>query len=75
MAGADEFMPAIVRVTSNLWRWDAIIVVGVTVITVLTDPAIAVLAGVVSAALFSPKDDPQHVVIEFRNAQVGIALI
>jgi SulP family sulfate permease len=92
-------------------REDAIIVVGVTVITVLTDLAIAVLAGVVFAALvfawqhakqiqvkaylddkgwkvyelngslffastanflnlFAPKDDPQHVVIEFRNARV-----
>jgi SulP family sulfate permease len=92
-------------------RQDAITVVGVTVITVLTDLAIAVLAGVVFAALvfawqqarqitatsttddqgwkvyalqgslffascahfaalFSPKDDPQHVVIEFRNARV-----
>lgn len=93
-------------------RHDAIIVVGVTVITVLTDLAIAVLAGVVFAALvfawqhakqiqaqvgtddkgwkvytlkgtlffasaanfaalFSPKDDPQHVVIEFRDARVA----
>lgn len=92
-------------------RQDAIIVVGVTVITVLTDLAIAVLCGVVFAALvfawqharqitvrtrsddhdwkiyelegslffasvanfselFSPKTDPQHVVIEFRNARV-----
>jgi SulP family sulfate permease len=92
-------------------RQDAIIVLGVTVITVLTDLAIAVLAGVVFAALvfawqhakeirvevstedkgrkvyalrgslffastanfaalFSPKDDPQHVVIEFRHARV-----
>ena len=92
-------------------RHDAITVIGVTVITVLTDLAIAVLAGVVFAALvfawqhakqiivhshidangwkvyelqgslffastanfaalFSPKDDPQHVVIEFRQARV-----
>jgi SulP family sulfate permease len=92
-------------------RHDAIVVVGVTVITVLTDLAIAVLAGVVFAALvfawqharqiqvkarmdekgwkvyelygslffastanflglFSPKDDPDHVVIEFRHARV-----
>lgn len=92
-------------------RQDAITVVGVTVITVLTDLAVAVLAGVVFAALvfawqhakqiqaqvsiddkgwkiytlkgslffastsnfaslFSPKDDPAHVVIEFRGARV-----
>jgi SulP family sulfate permease len=92
-------------------REDALIVVGVTVITVLTDLAVAVLAGVVFAALvfawqhakqigaqthvddkgwkvyelrgslffasaasfanlFDPKDDPQHVVIEFRHARV-----
>lgn len=92
-------------------RQDAITVVGVTVITVLTDLAIAVFAGVVFAALvfawqhakqiqakahidhqgwkvyelhgslffastanflalFNPKDDPQHVVIEFRDARV-----
>jgi sulfate permease, SulP family len=92
-------------------RQDAIIVIGVTVITVLTDLAIAVLAGVVFsalvfawqhakeirvevsvdekgwkvyalkgslffastanfAAMFSPKDDPQHVVIEFRHARL-----
>jgi len=92
-------------------RQDAIIVVGVTIITVLTDLAIAVLCGVVFAALvfawqhakqitvktridetgwkvyelegslffasaanfaelFSPKDDPQHVVIEFAKAKV-----
>ncbi|MGL6041964.1 MAG: SulP family inorganic anion transporter, partial [Deefgea sp.] len=92
-------------------RQDAIIVIGVTVITVLTDLAIAVLAGVVFAALvfawqhakqiqvsisedaqgwkvytlkgslffastanfaalFDPKNDPQHVVIEFREAKV-----
>ena len=92
-------------------RQDAIIVVGVTVITVLTDLAVAVLAGVVFAALvfawqhakqiqaqistdaqgwkvyrlqgslffastanftalFDPKNDPQHVVIEFREAKV-----
>ncbi|MDE2430907.1 MAG: SulP family inorganic anion transporter [Burkholderiales bacterium] len=92
-------------------KHDALIVVGVTVITVLTDLAIAVLAGVVFAALvfawqhakqiqvtvstddkgwkvyalrgslffastahfaslFQPKTDPQHVVIEFRDARV-----
>lgn len=92
-------------------RQDAIIVIGVTLVTVLTDLAIAVLAGVVFAALvfawnhakeirattavdergwkvymlegslffastanfaaiFDPKDDPQHVVVEFRNARV-----
>ncbi|MGL6072085.1 SulP family inorganic anion transporter [Craterilacuibacter sp.] len=92
-------------------RQDAIIVIGVTVITVMTDLAIAVLCGVIFAALvfawqqakqisvrartdeqgwkvyelegslffastanfaeqFSPKEDPQHVVIEFRNAKV-----
>lgn len=92
-------------------RHDAVIVVGVTVITVLTDLAIAVLCGVVFAALvfawqhakhiavqtridesgwkvyelqgslffasaanfaelFTPKDDPQHTVIEFGKAKV-----
>ena len=92
-------------------RQDAIIVVGVTIVTVLTDLAIAVLAGVVFAALvfawehakqiharvhtdargwkvyalkgslffastssfaalFDPKNDPEHVVIEFRDAKV-----
>ena len=92
-------------------RHDAVVVIGVTVITVLTDLAIAVLAGVVFAALvfawqhakqirvsvgtdangwkvyalegslffastanfaalFTPKDDPQHVVVEFRDARV-----
>ena len=92
-------------------RQDAVIVVGVTVVTVLTDLAIAVLAGVVLAALafawehakeiharvhtdargwkvyalkgslffastssfaalFDPKNDPEHVVIEFRDARV-----
>lgn len=92
-------------------RQDAIIVVGVTVITVFTDLAVAVLAGVVFAALvfawqharqirvqtridaqgwkvyelegslffastanfaelFSPAEDPAHVVVEFRQARV-----
>ena len=92
-------------------RSDAIIVVGVTVITVFTDLAVAVVLGVIFAALvfawqhakhiavktstddrgwkvyelegslffastatfqslFTPKDDPQHVVIEFRRAKV-----
>lgn len=92
-------------------REDAVIVIGVTVITVLTDLAIAVLSGVVFAALvfawnhakhirvtsslnengwkvyelhgslffasctnfqnlFTPKDDPVDVVIEFRHARV-----
>ena len=92
-------------------RHDAVVVIGVTVITVLTDLAIAVLAGVIFAALvfawqhakqirvsvgtddngwkvyalegslffastanfaalFTPKDDPQHVVVEFRGARV-----
>ncbi len=93
-------------------RQDAIIVVGVTLITVLTDLAIAVLAGVVFAALmfawqhakeirvtvsvdekgwkvytlkgtlffastanfaalFSPREDPEHVVVEFREARLA----
>jgi SulP family sulfate permease len=93
-------------------RQDAITVVGVTIITVLTDLAVAVLAGVVFAALvfawqhakqiqaqvsvdakgwkiytlkgslffastsnfaslFSPGEDPAHVVIEFRDARVA----
>ncbi len=92
-------------------RQDALIVVGVTVITVLTDLAIAVLCGVVFAALvfawqhakqitvrtrideagwkvyelegslffasaanfsdlFTPRDDPRHVVVEFGKAKV-----
>ena len=99
------------RALRKIPRQDAIVVVGVTVITVLTDLAIAVLAGVVFAALvfawehakqihvhistddkgwrvyalegslffastanfaalFSPKDDPDHVVVEFKNARV-----
>lgn len=99
------------RVLRKIPRQDAIVVVGVTVITVLTDLAIAVLAGVVFAALvfawehakqirvqcstdengwkvyslegslffasaanfaglFAPKDDPQHVVVEFGNSRV-----
>ncbi|MBP7580883.1 MAG: SulP family inorganic anion transporter [Vogesella sp.] len=93
-------------------RQDALTVVGVTVITVLTDLAVAVLCGVVFAALvfawqhakrmtarshtdaqgwkvyeldgtlffascasfaalFDPKGDPQHVVVEFRHARVA----
>ncbi|MDM5180021.1 SulP family inorganic anion transporter [Massilia sp. DJPM01] len=92
-------------------RQDAIIVIGVTVITVFTDLAIAVICGVIFAALvfawqhaknisvrtridaagwkvyelegslffasaanftelFSPNDDPQHVVIEFGKSKV-----
>jgi SulP family sulfate permease len=92
-------------------RSDAIIVVTVTVVTVFTDLAIAVVLGIVIAALvfawqhakqinvktytdhkgwkvyelegslffasiaqfqnlFSPKEDPEHVVIEFRRAKV-----
>ncbi|MEO7495093.1 MAG: SulP family inorganic anion transporter [Massilia sp.] len=92
-------------------RQDAVIVVGVTIITVLTDLAVAVLCGVVFAALvfawqhakqitvrtrtdkdgykvyelegslffasaasfadlFTPKEDPQQVVIEFGKAKV-----
>jgi SulP family sulfate permease len=100
-----------VRSLRKIPRKDAIVVVGVTVITVLTDLAIAVLAGVVFAALvfawehakqirvqvstdekgwkiydlegtlffastanfaalFSPKDDPEDVVVEFKKARV-----
>lgn len=92
-------------------KQDAIIVIGVTLITVLTDLAIAVFAGVIFAtlvfawqhakqiqvttsiddngwkvytikgslffastanfsALFTPKDDPEHVVVEFKEARV-----
>jgi SulP family sulfate permease len=92
-------------------RHDAVVVVGVTIVTVLTDLAIAVFCGVIFAALafawkhakqisaqvhtdqrgwkvyelkgslffascanfaelFSPNDDPQHVVIEFKEARV-----
>ncbi|MES2534395.1 MAG: SulP family inorganic anion transporter [Pseudomonadota bacterium] len=99
------------QVLRKIPRQDAVIVVGVTIITVLTDLAIAVFAGVVFAALvfawqharqieakvsiddqgwkvyalkgslffastanfkalFNPKDDPDHVVIEFREARV-----
>ncbi|HYE37280.1 SulP family inorganic anion transporter [Methylocaldum sp.] len=99
------------RVLGKIPRSDAFIVVAVTVVTVLTDLAIAVFAGVVIAALvfawehakhisaktsidadgwkiyelqgslffastaeflslFSPQDDPQHVVAEFRNSRV-----
>lgn len=93
-------------------RQDALTVVGVTVITVFTDLAVAVLCGVVFAALvfawqhakrmtarshvdaqgwkvyeldgtlffascasfaalFDPKGDPQHVVLEFRHTRVA----
>ena len=93
-------------------RQDAIIVIGVTVITVLTDLAIAVLAGIVFAALvfawqqarlirvettidaqgwkvyrlsgvlffastanfarlFTPREDPADVVVEFAEARVA----
>lgn len=99
------------RALRRIPRQDAIVVIGVTVITVLTDLAVAVLAGVVFAALvfawehakqihvristddkgwrvyalegslffasaanfaalFTPKDDPAHVVVEFKNARV-----
>ncbi|XZG69726.1 SulP family inorganic anion transporter [Chitinibacteraceae bacterium HSL-7] len=99
------------RVLGKIPRQDALIVVGVTIITVLTDLAVAVLAGVIFAALvfawqhakeikartstdergwkvytlegtlffastsnflmqFTPKADPEHVVIEFRDARV-----
>lgn len=99
------------RTMRKIPRQDALVVVGVTVITVLTDLAIAVLAGVIFAALvfawehakqirvhssiddkgwrvyglegslffasaanfaslFSPNDDPEHVVVEFKNARV-----
>ncbi len=92
-------------------RSDAIIVVAVTVVTVFTDLAIAVILGIVIAALvfawqhakqinvktytddkgwkvyefegslffasiaqfqnlFSPKEDPEHVVIEFKRSKV-----
>jgi sulfate permease, SulP family len=95
----------------NIPRQDALIVVGVTIFSVLTDLAVAVICGVVFAALvfawqhakqnsaqvrmdsqgwkvyelkgslffasvssfsalFAPKDDPMHVVIEFRDACV-----
>ncbi len=100
-----------VRALRNIPRSDALIVVGVTVVTVLTDLAIAVVAGVIIAALvfawehakhinvktyddengwrvyelegslffasaaefqslFTPKDDPQDVVVEFLRAKV-----
>jgi SulP family sulfate permease len=99
------------RTLRKIPRHDAIVVVGVTVITVLTDLAIAVFAGVVFtalvfawehakqmraqvrtdergwkvyelegslffastasfAALFTPRDDPEHVVVEFGKARV-----
>nr|WP_229518387.1 SulP family inorganic anion transporter [Massilia sp. PAMC28688] len=100
-----------VQALRRIPRQDAIIVIGVTVITVLTDLAVAVLCGVVFAALvfawqharqmtvrtrtddkgwkiyelegslffasaanfadlFTPADDPQHVVVEFGKAKV-----
>jgi len=93
-------------------RSDALIVVAVTVVTVLTDLAMAVVLGVIIAALvfawqhakeikvragiddngwkvyelqgtiffasaaqfatlFTPKDDPEHTVVEFREAKVA----
>ncbi len=100
-----------IRSLRSVPRADALIVIGVTVVTVMTDLAIAVVAGVIIAALvfawehakhinvttyedengwrvyelegslffasagefqtlFSPKDDPQDVVVEFRRAKV-----
>lgn len=100
-----------IRSLRSIPRADALIVVGVTVVTVLTDLAIAVIAGVVIAALvfawehakhikvtmhddangwrvyelegslffasasefqtlFTPKDDPADVVVEFMRARV-----
>jgi len=99
------------RVLHKVPRPDAFIIVTVTVVTIFTDLAIAVIAGVIIAALvfawehakhinvqtylddqgwkvyelegslffasissfqnlFSPKDDPKDVVIEFRRARV-----
>ncbi|RTZ41623.1 SulP family inorganic anion transporter [Candidimonas sp. SYP-B2681] len=99
------------RALRKIPRQDAIIVIGVTVITVLTDLAVAVLAGIVFAALvfawqqakqiqantfidnngmkvyqlrgvlffasaanfsrlFTPNEDPSHVVLEFAEARV-----
>jgi SulP family sulfate permease len=111
VVAAKTFAWGSLRVLRKVPRQDAVVIVGVTVITVLTDLAIAVLAGVVFAALvfawehakriradvsidangwkvyslegslffastahfaalFAPRDDPQHVVVEFRAARV-----
>lgn len=99
------------RALRKIPKSDAMIVVAVTVVTVLTDLAIAVILGIVIAALvfawqhakqikvstytdekgwkvyeldgslffasiahfqslFAPKDDPEHVVIEFKRSKV-----
>jgi SulP family sulfate permease len=111
VVAAKTFEWSSLRVLRKIPRHDAVVVIGVTIITVLTDLAIAVFAGVVFAALvfawqharqiaadvgtddkgwkiytlkgslffasaanfaalFTPKDDPEHVVIEFRFARV-----
>ncbi len=112
VVAAKTFEWGSLRALRKIPRQDAIIVIGVTIITVFTDLAIAVLAGVVFAALvfawqhakqirahissddkgwkiytlegtlffastanfaglFTPKEDPEHVVIEFRDARVA----
>ncbi len=102
---------ASLRVLGKVPKHDAFVILAVTVVTVLTDLAIAVLVGVIISALvfawqhakhihantrvdeagwkiyelngslffasiqnflslFSPREDPQDVVVEFRNARV-----
>ena len=99
------------RLLRKIPRTDAFVIVAVTIVTVLTDLAIAVVAGVIIGALafaweqakrirvtarldangtkvyelsgtlffasvahfqnlFAPKEDPAHVVVEFKNARV-----
>lgn len=104
------FAWASLRVLRRVPKEDAFVIVAVTVVTVLTDLAIAVVIGVIIAALvfawkhakhidviprdtdqgrvydvkgtlffastasftaaFSPKEDPENVVIEFQNSKV-----
>lgn len=105
------FAWASLRVLNKVPRPDAVVIVAVTVVTVLTDLALAVVLGVVISALvfaweqakrisvttsvdrdgrkiyalkgtlffasvrhfqelFSPKDDPADVIVEFRDAKV-----
>ncbi|MFA6231316.1 MAG: SulP family inorganic anion transporter [Rhodanobacter sp.] len=111
VVSAKTFAWGSVRVLGKVPRADALVVVAVTVVTIFTDLAVAVVIGVVIAALvfawqhasqievtsridahgsriyelkgtlffastsnfqnlFNPKDDPEHVVVEFGQAKV-----
>jgi SulP family sulfate permease len=111
VVSAKTFEWGSVRVLGKVPRADALVIVAVTVVTIFTDLAVAVVVGVVIAALvfawqhasqievttridahgsriyelkgtlffastsnfqnlFNPKDDPEHVVVEFGQAKV-----